>query len=96
MSWWVARSCGLHAATSRGSWQAGVVGQQTHPPTHPPTQVVQAYLGVKLGVWSYNRTVKHWEPAMEPWDVIVKCDANYGTQVGMPMPSPKAPSGGSC
>ncbi len=45
-------------------------------------QVVQAYLGLKLGVWAYNRTVKFWEPVVEPWGVIAKCDANTG-----PLPS---------
>ena len=48
----------------------------------PSRQVVQAYLGVKLGVWSYNGVVKHWEPVVEPWDVIAQCAANYGSKVG--------------
>lgn len=47
----------------------------------PSQAVVQAYLGLKLGVWSYNGTVKHWEPVVEPWDVIAQCAANYGTRV---------------
>ena len=44
-------------------------------------QVVQAYLGFKLGMWSYNPTVKFWEPVVEPWDVIAQCAANYGSRV---------------
>ena len=48
----------------------------------PSQQVVQAYLGFKLGVWSYNGAVKHWEPVVEPWDVIAQCAANYGSRVG--------------
>ena len=47
----------------------------------PSQQVVQAYLGFKLGVWSYNGAVKHWEPVVEPWDVIAQCAANYGSRV---------------
>lgn len=49
----------------------------------PSQAVVQAYLGLKLGVWSYNGTVKHWEPVVEPWDVIAQCAANYGSRVGV-------------
>ncbi|KAL4443584.1 hypothetical protein ABPG75_011321 [Micractinium tetrahymenae] len=58
---------------SLGAVEAGVRG--------PSQAVVQAYLGLKLGVWSYNGTVKHWEPVVEPWDVIAQCAANYGTRV---------------
>lgn len=47
----------------------------------PSQAVVQAYLGLKLGVWAYNGTVKHWEPVVEPWDVIAQCAANYGPRV---------------
>ena len=47
----------------------------------PSRQVAQAYLGFKLGVWSYNGAVKHWEPVLEPWDVIAQCAANQGTRV---------------
>ncbi len=47
----------------------------------PSRQVAQAYLGFKLGVWSYNGAVKHWEPVVEPWDVIAQCAANQGTWV---------------
>lgn len=50
----------------------------------PSQQVVQAYLGFKMGVWSYNGAVKHWEPVVEPWDVIAQCAANYGSRVGVP------------
>lgn len=49
----------------------------------PSSQVVQAYLGLKLGVWSYNGGVKHWEPVVEPWDVIAQCAANYGGRVSL-------------
>ena len=57
---------------------------QPNPHTHPHTrclQVVQAYLGVRLGVWAYNGGVKHWEPVVEPWAIIAKCDANLGHTV---------------
>lgn len=47
----------------------------------PSSQVVQAYLGLRLGVWSYNGGVRHWEPVVEPWDVIAQCAANYGGRV---------------
>lgn len=47
----------------------------------PSRQVAQAYLGFKLGVWSYNGAVKHWEPVVEPWDVIAQCAANHGSRV---------------
>lgn len=47
----------------------------------PSRQVVQAYLGLKLGVWSYNGAVKFWEPVVEPWDVIAQCAANHGSRV---------------
>ena len=49
----------------------------------PSQQVVQAYLGFKMGLWSYNGAVKHWEPVVEPWDVIAQCAANYGSRVGV-------------
>jgi vacuolar protein sorting-associated protein 13A/C len=44
----------------------------------PSRQVVQAYMGVRLGVWAYHRALRHWEPVVEPFDVIGKCDANTG------------------
>ena len=47
----------------------------------PSRQVAQAYLGFKMGVWSYNGAVKHWEPVVEPWDVIAQCAANHGSRV---------------
>jgi hypothetical protein len=51
-------------------------------------QVVQAYLGFKLGVWGYNGAVRFWEPVLEPWDVIAQCAANQGTRVS-PLGRPK-------
>jgi hypothetical protein len=53
-----------------GSIAAGIHG--------PSRNVVQAYVGLRMGVWAYNNTIRHWEPAVEPWDVIFKCDANRG------------------
>ncbi|KAK9834254.1 hypothetical protein WJX81_000411 [Elliptochloris bilobata] len=41
-----------------------------------PPAVMQAYLGVRLSVWSYNALVTTWEPVLEPWDVIAKADLN--------------------
>jgi hypothetical protein len=64
----------------------------------PSQQVVQAYLGFKMGVWSYNGAVKHWEPVVEPWDVIAQCAANYGSRVGVPSGAwyPPLCVGGGC
>ncbi|KAL4447306.1 hypothetical protein ABPG77_007339, partial [Micractinium sp. CCAP 211/92] len=59
--------------SGKAAMEAGVRG--------PSQAVVQAYLGLKLGVWSYNGTVKHWEPVVEPWDVIAQCAANYGSRM---------------
>lgn len=57
-----------------GAVDAGVRG--------PSQQVVQAYLGFQLGVCSYNSTIRHWEPVLEPCDTIAKCDANFSSKVG--------------
>lgn len=62
-----------HTLSHRRAVEAGVRG--------PSSQVVQAYLGLRLGVWSYNGGVRHWEPVVEPWDVIAQCAANYGSRV---------------
>lgn len=56
----------------------------------PSQAVVQAYLGFKLGLWSYNGAVRFWEPVVEPWDVIAQCAANYGTRVGAGQAVPGA------
>ncbi|KAL4858517.1 Vacuolar protein sorting-associated protein 13C [Chlorella vulgaris] len=56
-----------------GAVEAGVRGASQ--------QVVQAYLGFKLGVWGYNGAVRFWEPVLEPWDVIAQCAANQGTRM---------------
>lgn len=53
-----------------GSIAAGIHG--------PSRNVVQAYVGLRMGISAYNNTIRHWEPAVEPWDVIFKCDANRG------------------
>jgi len=46
----------------------------------PSRQVVQAYLGVRPGVFAFNRPLRHWEPVLEPVDIIAKCDANFGAK----------------
>lgn len=47
----------------------------------PSRQVTQAYLGLRPGVFAYNRSLRHWEPVVEPVDIIAKCDANLGSKV---------------
>lgn len=55
-----------------GAIEAGVHG--------PSKDVIQAYVGLRLGMWSYNPGSRHWEPVIEPWDVIARCDANYSME----------------
>jgi len=55
------------------SLEAGVHG--------PSRQVVQAYLGLRPGISAFNGSLKHWEPVVEPVDIICKCDANLGRKV---------------
>lgn len=45
----------------------------------PSRQVVQAYLGTRPSVSAYNKALRHWEPVVEPVDIIAKCDANTGS-----------------
>lgn len=37
---------------------------------------MQAYIGFRSSIWSFNQVVAAWEPVMEPWDIILKMDAN--------------------
>lgn len=37
---------------------------------------VQAYIGFRSSIWSFNPVVAAWEPVMEPWDIILKLDVN--------------------
>lgn len=37
---------------------------------------MQAYIGFRSSIWSYNAGVTAWEPLMEPWDIILKLDSN--------------------
>lgn len=53
-----------------GGVDAGVQG-----PSHT---VVQAYAGFSLSLWSYNGSLRAWEPVIEPWQGIALCDANFG------------------
>ncbi len=53
--------------------EAGVHGPSRH--------VVQAYLGLRPGVSAFNGSLKHWEPVVEPVDIILKCDTNLGRKV---------------
>ena len=46
----------------------------------------QAYLGVRLSVWSYNALVTAWEPVLEPWDVIAKADLNSSAAPTLGVP----------
>ncbi|KAL4527774.1 hypothetical protein Ndes2437A_g02912 [Nannochloris sp. 'desiccata'] len=55
------------------SLEAGVHG--------PSRQVVQAYLGLRPGITAFNGSLKHWEPVVEPVDIIFKCDANLGRKI---------------
>ncbi len=55
------------------SLEAGVHG--------PSRQVVQAYLGLRPGMTAFNGSLKHWEPVVEPVDIIFKCDTNLGRKV---------------
>ncbi len=48
----------------------------------------QAYLGVRLSVWSYNALVTAWEPVLEPWDVIAKLDLNSSATVRASLHAP--------
>jgi hypothetical protein len=43
--------------------------------------VVQAYCGIRTSIWSYNPRITAWEPVIEPWDLIVKLDANSSNVV---------------
>ena len=37
---------------------------------------VQAYIGFRSSIWSFNPVVAAWEPVMEPWDIILQLDVN--------------------
>lgn len=37
---------------------------------------MQAYIGFRSSIWSFNPVVAAWEPVMEPWDIILKLDVN--------------------
>ena len=43
---------------------------------------MQAYIGFRSSIWSFNQVVAAWEPVMEPWDIILKMDANPSPLVG--------------
>ena len=43
---------------------------------------MQAYIGLRSNTWSFNQVVAAWEPVMEPWDIILKMDANPSPLVG--------------
>lgn len=60
------------------SLEAGVHG--------PSRQVVQAYLGLRPGISAFNGSLKHWEPVVEPVDIIFKCDTNLGQKVSRCIP----------
>ena len=47
---------------------------------------MQAYIGFRSSIWSFNPVVAAWEPVMEPWDIILKLDVN-------PTPLVKHPAG---
>ncbi len=42
---------------------------------------VQASLGLRSSLWSYNPLLTAWEPIIEPWDVILKLDSNRSHEV---------------
>lgn len=46
------------------------------------SSLCQAYLGVAVGVWSFNAPVGAWEPMLEPWNLILNADINTSQQVG--------------
>ena len=37
---------------------------------------LQAYAGLQTSLWSYNSQIRSWEPVMEPWNTIIKLEAN--------------------
>ncbi len=43
---------------------------------------MQVYIGFRGSSWSFNQVVAAWEPVMEPWDIILKMDANPSPLVG--------------
>lgn len=42
---------------------------------------MQASLGLRSSLWSYNPMLIAWEPVIEPWDVIIKLDSNRSHEV---------------
>ena len=71
---------GLASASLESSLSTGQEVQRQLSSSDVLAQVMQAYLGLRLAVWSFNVPVQHWEPVIEPWDGIVKCDANFGSK----------------
>ena len=50
-----------------------------------PPHVLQAYAGLQTSLWSYNSQIRSWEPVMEPWNTIIKLEANSTETVRCPM-----------
>ncbi|KAK9815130.1 hypothetical protein WJX73_008307 [Symbiochloris irregularis] len=44
------------------------------------SSLCQAYLGVAVGIWSFNAPVGAWEPMLEPWNLILNADINTSQQ----------------
>ena len=80
-------ACLLHAGVNYSNtavWP-GVNSFITFAPKRHPAHLLllhmQAYIGFCSSIWSFNPIVAAWEPVMEPWDIILKLDANPNTLV---------------